>query len=196
MSLASSTPINIAIFASGGGSNALKIIQHFADRTDVNVSLIVANKADAGVLKHATDNHIPALVLTKRLLNREELVAPIFDRFKIDFVALAGFLLLMPEYLVKKYERRMVNIHPALLPKYGGKGMYGMNVHRAVKEAGEEKSGMTIHYVDAKYDEGNIIFQDSVLLDPSDTPEDIARKVLSVEHASYAPTIDKILSEL
>ncbi len=193
--LAANRPTNIAIFASGGGSNALRIIEHFEHNESVNVSLVIANKPHAGVLNHAHDHHIPSLVITKRLLNNQAIMNSVLDAFAIDFVALAGFLLLMPAYIVERFEGKIVNIHPALLPKYGGKGMYGMHVHRAVKENGETVSGPTIHFVNTKYDEGNIIYQATTPLEPSDTPEDIAAKVLRLEHRFYPRVIEHLIEK-
>ena len=196
MSSEASNSFNIAIFASGSGSNALKIIEYFESREDVNVALVVANKPTAGVLQHAHRNQIPSIVFTKRMINDSETLLPVLHHFSIDFIALAGFLLLIPSFLVEAYPNRIVNIHPALLPKYGGKGMYGMNVHRAVKEAGESKSGMTVHFVNTQYDEGAIIAQFSTALESDDTPEEIAARVLKVEHEHYAPTIDQVIRPL
>ena len=170
MSSEASNAFNIAIFASGSGSNALKIIEYFEDRDDVNVVLVVANKPTAGVLQHAHRNQIPSIVLTKRMINDSEKLIPLLQHFNVDFIALAGFLLLIPSFLVEAFPNRIVNIHPALLPKYGGKGMYGMNVHRAIKEAGETESGMTVHFVNTHYDEGAIIAQFSTNLEPGDSP--------------------------
>ena len=185
---------HIAIFASGAGSNALKIIEYFADRSDVTVALIVTNRGDAGVLTHAKEHHIPSLVITKELLRNENFMLKELMSFNIDFVVLAGFLLLVPEFLVERFKNKMINIHPALLPKYGGAGMYGKNVHRAVKEAHETESGITIHFVNTKYDEGGIVYQHSVQLSPEDTPDEIATRVLELEHAYFAPVIDQLLT--
>ena len=183
-----SSTVNIAIFASGGGSNALKIIEEFKGSNEVRVALIVSNNPSAGVLKHAYRAHIPALVCSKRLLNDEEFMSGVLDNWGIDFIVLAGFLLMIPRFLVARYPMRMVNIHPALLPKYGGKGMYGMHVHEAVKEANETQSGITIHYVNEHYDEGQILAQYTTALEPGDSPEEIARKVQVLEH-TYYPTV-------
>ncbi len=187
---------NIAIFASGSGSNALRIIEYFADHEDIHVALVITNRPTAGVLQHAHKHQIPAAVLTKRMINNREALISLLNNYAIDFIALAGFLLLVPSFLVESYEGRIVNIHPALLPKYGGKGMYGMHVHRAVKEAGETESGMTVHFVNSEYDEGAIVAQYSTPLEPQDNPEDIAAKVLKVEHAYYAPTIESVIRSL
>lgn len=196
MSFEADGPTTIAIFASGSGSNALKIIEYFSDREDVKIGLVITNKPTAGVLVHAFKNSVPSVVLNTSMINDPEFLLPTLHNFEIDFIALAGFLLLIPEFLVEAYDGRIVNIHPALLPKYGGKGMYGMHVHRAVKEAGESVSGMTVHYVNKLYDEGAIIAQYTTALDISDSPEEIAAKVLKVEHAHYAPTIDAVIKSI
>lgn len=186
----------IAIFASGTGSNALKILETFQDHPTIKVGLVVSNNPDAGVLKHAHAFHTPALVITRRLLNDEEFMTTILDDQRIDVIVLAGFMLLIPSYLVKRYPNRIVNIHPALLPKFGGKGMYGMHVHRAVKEAGEAVSGISIHYVNEHYDEGQLIAQYEVGLDPGDSPESIARKVQVLEHKYYPVEIERVIQAL
>ncbi len=183
----------IAIFASGGGSNAEAIINHFKDVDSITVSLIVTNKSDAGIIKRANNHGIPFLVITKSELKNQDFLLTKLKGDKIDFIVLAGFLLLIPSYLVEAYPQKIVNIHPALLPAYGGKGMYGMNVHRAVKENEEEMSGMTIHYVNQAYDEGKHIFQASIKIDATDTAEEIAGKVLKLEHKYYSKVIDYLL---
>ena len=187
---------HIAIFASGTGSNATKIVEYFADNKNIQVSLIVSNKATAGVLDMAAANDIPTHLLSRAEFYQTEDILKVFNAYSVDFVVLAGFLWLVPSYLVESFPNRIVNIHPALLPAYGGKGMYGMNVHRAVKAAGEHESGMTIHFVNVKYDEGDIIFQAKTKLLATDTPEDIQKKVLRLEHKHYAELIDEIVTKL
>jgi phosphoribosylglycinamide formyltransferase-1 len=184
---------NIAIFASGGGSNAQKIITHFEHSEQGKIALVVCNKATAGVLSIAQNADIQTLVINRKDFYESEDILKTFEKHQIDFIVLAGFLWLMPAYLVKAFPQGIVNIHPALLPKYGGKGMYGHYVHEAVKAAGESESGMTIHYVNEHYDEGNIIFQATCALENTDSAEDIARKVLALEHAHYAMVIEGIL---
>ena len=186
----------IAIFASGGGSNALKIIEHFANNDSIKVALIVSNKPKAGVLEKANNHNIPTLVINRTSFREtEDLLTELQDR-SIDFIALAGFLWLIPAYLVDAFPNQIVNIHPALLPKYGGKGMYGINVHRAVHANKEPFSGMTIHFVNARYDEGNIIFQAKCKLSEDDTPENIAKKVLALEHQYFPQIIEKVIGEM
>lgn len=183
----------IAIFASGGGSNALKIMEYFANNDTIEVALVISNKSKAGVLEKAERQNVPSLIINRKsFYETEDLLAELQSR-KIDFIALAGFLWLIPTYLVNAFPNRIVNIHPALLPKYGGKGMYGMNVHRAVYAAKEPISGMTIHFVNAKYDEGNIIFQAECELSAQDTPEQIAKKVLTLEHQYFPKVIEKVI---
>ena len=179
--------MNLALFVSGTGSNARVIIDRFQAHPEygVTVKLVVSNKATAGALPMATERSIPTLVLERKRFRETEELLDQLAHFEVDFIALAGFLWLVPTYLVKAFPNRIVNIHPALLPDYGGKGMYGANVHRAVKANGEEESGITIHYVNEHYDEGAIIYQAATRLEPTDTPEDIAHRVLRLEHANY-----------
>jgi phosphoribosylglycinamide formyltransferase 1 len=185
--------VNLAIFASGGGSNARKIIEHFQNHPSVKIALVVTNRADAGVLGIAEEHAIPSVIISKSILYDESQMIDVLEKHEIGFIVLAGFLLLMPSYLTEKFDRRMVNIHPALLPKYGGKGMYGHHVHEAVKAAREMESGMTIHFCNAHYDEGGVIFQARCSLSPDDSAEDIARKVLVLEHTYYPAIIEKVV---
>ena len=182
----------LAIFASGTGSNANKIIEYFRIE-GAQISCIVSNKSDAGVLDLARKHGIPQIVLErKKFYSHDDLLAELKD-YKVKYIALAGFLWLIPGYLLKSFKNRIVNIHPALLPKYGGKGMYGENVHKAIKESGDLTSGMTIHLVNEAYDEGKIIFQASCQLSPDDTPKEIARKVLSLEHKFYPVVLSSFM---
>lgn len=179
--------MKLAIFVSGGGSNARTIIDRFQAHPEdgVEVVLLVSNKATAGALTMAAERNIPSLVLDRKTFRDTEDLLDDLRCFKVDFIALAGFLWLVPPYLVRAFPDRMLNIHPALLPDYGGKGMYGANVHRAVKANGETESGITIHYVNERYDEGDYVFQAAVRLDPEDTPGQIAERVLRLEHGNY-----------
>ncbi len=188
-------PYNIAIFASGSGSNAESIINYFSKKTDIDVSLIVSNKSDAYVLTRAKNHNLDTLILDKAHFNSDKKMLDNLSKYNIDFIVLAGFLWLVPAYLVKAFPHRIINIHPALLPDYGGKGMYGKRVHQAVFDNNERTSGMTIHYVDEHYDEGHIIFQEKVELQASDTPDIIAQKVLELEHRHYARIIESIIIE-
>lgn len=187
---------NLAIFASGAGSNALRIIEHFKDHPSVKVAVIISNKKDAPVLEIARKHSIPSIVVGREELSKTKNILKILNSYSVDFVVLAGFLLLIPSYVVKAYSNRIVNIHPALLPAYGGKGMYGMNVHKAVHQAKEKYSGITIHYVNEQYDEGDIVFQAKCTIEPSDRPEDIALKVRHLEHQYFAPVVESLLAKL
>lgn len=187
---------NIALFASGNGSNANKIIQYFQHHAEIKIALVISNNSNAGVIQIAKDNHIPFKIVNKNaLLNKEELL-DMLQHFNIDFIVLAGFMVLIPAYLADAFPNRIVNIHPALLPKYGGKGMYGMHVHEAVFQNHEKESGITIHFVNAHYDEGQIIFQEKVNIENCFSAEEIAAKVLLCEHANYAKVIERVVKEL
>lgn len=188
--------IGIAIFASGGGSNAQKIIEHFADSDSARVELIVSNKPDAYVLQRASNHNIPTAIITKQDLTDEASMLNLLQEHNVDLIVLAGFLLLIPTYLVKNFPRKIINIHPALLPKYGGKGMYGSRVHQAVFDNNERESGITIHYVDENYDEGKVIFQEKVALEVTDTPDLIAQKVLALEHKHYPSIIEEVIRDI
>jgi folate-dependent phosphoribosylglycinamide formyltransferase PurN len=196
---ASTSTIHVAIFASGAGSNAKKIIEYFENKsTPVKISLIVCNVPDAGVLEIAKSKGIPTLMINKAEFTSTGYVESLHNA-DIHFIVLAGFLWKLPEVLVNAYQpgvgdaKGIVNIHPALLPNYGGKGMYGSRVHEAVVAAGEKETGITIHWVDAHYDEGDIIFQARCAVDASDTPTTVADKIHVLEHQHFAPTIEKIL---
>lgn len=184
--------INIAIFASGSGSNAENIVKYFENRTDVNIVLIVSNKQDAYVHERAKRLGVRSVTFPKSDFENTNKVLDCLIANRVDFVVLAGFLLKIPQNLIDAYPSRMINIHPALLPKFGGKGMYGDNVHKAVVEAGEKESGITIHYVNENYDEGNIIFQAKCEIEKNDTYKDVADKVHALEY-KYFP---QILSDL
>ncbi|MBR2234291.1 MAG: phosphoribosylglycinamide formyltransferase [Prevotella sp.] len=176
--------INIAVFASGSGSNCENLIKYFSNKECARVVLVVCNKSDALVLERAARLGVPSVVVPRAELAKPEVMLPLMQQYAIDFVVLAGFLPLVPTYLIDAFPRKMVNLHPALLPKFGGKGMWGHHVHEAVKAAGETVTGMTVHYVTPQCDEGDIIAQFSVDLEPTDTPDDIASKehVLEMEH--------------
>ncbi len=181
---------NIIIFASGAGSNAKKIIEYFTGETEIGVVLIVCNNTGAGVLKIAEDYKIPTLVIEKENFFLGDHYIPQLKQYRADLVVLAGFLWKIPHALIEAYPRRILNIHPALLPKYGGKGMYGLRVHEAVIRAGEKESGITIHYVDGHYDNGDIIFQARCPVKPQDTPETLAQRVHKLEHEYYVGVIE------
>ena len=183
----------IAIFSSGAGSNAKKIIDHLLSKEKSNstplVSLIVCNKPEAGVLKIAAENKIPVLLIEKEKFFRGNAYIDELKAANIDFIVLAGFLWKIPDALIKAFRGKMINIHPALLPKYGGKGMYGSFVHEAVIANKEKESGITIHYVDEVYDHGQIILQATCLVSEDDTPETLAKKVQVLEHRHFPAAV-------
>lgn len=183
----------IAILASGSGSNAERIAQYFADSKEVQVTLILTNNPQAGVIARAARLHIPVVIFDRTTFYKSDRVLSLLQHQQIDLVVLAGFMMLIPGAWVKAFPDRIINIHPALLPKYGGKGMYGHFVHEAVVAAGETASGITIHYVNEQYDEGQILFQASCAVNPGDSPEDVAVKVQQLEHLHFPVIIDKVL---
>ena len=182
----------IAILASGSGSNAEEIIKHFHGSSKAEVILIGSNKPDAYVLERAKKFQIPAFVFSKSQLEAGEVTKKLLDA-GADWVVLAGFLLKVPDNLIAAFPDRIVNIHPALLPNYGGKGMYGMRVHEAVRNSGDAETGITIHLVNQHYDEGKIIFQAAVSISPEDSPESIAQKVHQLEYKYFPKVIESLL---
>jgi len=187
---------HLVIFASGAGSNAQQIINYFRDSAKAKVALIVCNKSGAGVLSIAEKENIPALLIEKDRFFRGDAYLPELQKIRTDLIVLAGFLWKIPQTLIDAYPRRIINIHPALLPKYGGKGMYGQYVHEAILNAGEMESGITIHYVDEHYDNGDIIFQTACPVMEGDTPETLARRIHQLEHLHYPTIIEKTLRNL
>lgn len=183
----------IAIFASGSGTNTEKIIQHFVNSSLAEVVLVLSNKADAFVLKRADKYNIPNTSFTREQLNSGEGVIKALKEKAPDLIVLAGFLWKFPEHILDEFPNQVINIHPALLPKYGGKGMYGMHVHEAVVENHESETGITIHYVNEEYDDGAIIFQATTAVNKSDTPEDVAVKVHQLEYQHFPIVIEKLL---
>lgn len=184
---------NIAIFASGNGSNAENIINYFSGNPNVSFPLILANKPDAYVLDRAKRLKIPTYVFDKEIFYKTDEVFNILEEAKTDLIVLAGFLWLVPENILRTFPNKIINIHPALLPKYGGKGMYGMRVHEVVKSSGDKESGITIHYVNEKYDEGEVIFQTKFPIEENDTPESIAQKVHVLEYKHFPVVIERLL---
>jgi len=188
--------MNIAIFASGAGTNAQKIIDHFRYSSQARVALIVCNKKKAGALQIAEKENIPSLIIEKeKFFSGKGYLDELLER-KIDFIVLAGFLWKIPGPLLQAYAKRIVNIHPALLPKFGGQGMYGSNVHEAVLAGKESESGITIHYVDEHYDNGDIILQIKCPVLDNDTPESLANRIHLLEHANYPVVIENLVAEL
>ena len=191
----------IAVFASGNGSNAENIIRYFNDPTSAHggtaeVALVICNRREAPVLARAAALGVPTETITRSLLNDETGFMELMEKHGIDFIALAGFLLMIPPFLIRRFSGRIVNIHPSLLPRYGGKGMYGRHIHEAVVKAGERETGITIHHVSENCDEGAIIFQAGVALDTTDTPEDVERKIHALESIHYPKIISTLVSSL
>ncbi len=183
----------IAVLASGFGSNAAKLMDYFQNHPQIRVALVVSNNASARVLTKAGERRIPVEVLPGPAWENREKLLKVFENYQVETIVLAGYMRLLPPYFVKAYRNRIINIHPALLPAFGGKGMYGMHVHRAVIESGAHKSGITIHLVNEQYDEGEILFSKSLDVLPEDTPESLAKKVLELEHRYYAPVVENYI---
>ena len=186
----------IAIFASGEGTNTEKLIKHFKGNPNISVELIISNSTKAGVIKLAQKNEIQYSVINKSLLTNNSYMTSLLNLYDIDFVVLAGFLLLVPPFLVKMYDQRMINIHPSLLPKHGGKGMYGLNVHQSVISSGDPETGVTIHYVNESFDKGKIIVQEKVKVDRRDSAEKLAKKVQEVEHKLLPEWTEKLIKQM
>ena len=187
---------NIAIFASGNGSNAETIIRYFENRSDVRVALILSNNKNAKVLDRASVFNIEAVTFSKDEFYKSVEILKILKQHKITLIVLAGFLWLIPDFLLNEFPDRIINIHPALLPMFGGKGMFGMHVHTSVINNGESMSGITIHFVNEVYDEGKIIYQATCPVEPGETPETLAQKIHVLEHKFFPETIDKVLSTI
>jgi phosphoribosylglycinamide formyltransferase 1 len=187
---------NIAILASGSGTNAENIIKYFSNKNTAKVSLVLSNKRQAQVLKRAEANDIRTVFFEHKEFYVTGKVLRYLLLYKIDFIVLAGFLWLVPENIIEQYSGRIINIHPALLPAYGGKGMYGDAVHKAVIASGDKESGITIHYVNKYYDKGDIIFQTKCKIDPSENPESLATKVHTLEYQHYPKIIEDIVVKL
>jgi len=183
----------LAIFASGNGSNAQRIAEYFSGIIDAEVALILSNRKDAYVLERARNLGIASMTFDRKTFYETAEVLKWLENAKINLVVLAGFLWLVPSNLIAAFPSAIVNIHPALLPKYGGKGMFGAAVHKAVIEAGEEESGITIHYVDEKYDHGNIIFQAKCYIEQGETPDSLAQKIHELEYEHFPKVIEQLL---
>ena len=190
------SPIKIAIFASGSGTNAENIVRYFKDSTLCSVELILSNKNDAYVLERAIQLGIESFVFSARELVETDVVNDLLDKKGIDYIILAGFLLKIPNSMVAKFPSRIINIHPALLPSFGGKGMYGMNVHKAVIDAGEKESGITIHLVDEHYDNGKILFRAVCPVSLGETPDSLAEKIHTLEYDHYPKVIEQFLMDV
>lgn len=184
--------IRLAVFVSGGGTNLENIINYFSADEQVEVSMVVSNKADAYALQRAKNHGIPNVVISRKQFAEDEamVMAAVKD---CDFIILAGFLVKVPDYLIDAYPKRIINIHPALLPKYGGKGMYGHHIHEAVKAAGEKETGITIHFVNNELDAGEHIAQFKVTLSDEDTADTIAAKIHELEQAHFPKVIESVI---
>lgn len=182
----------IAVFASGEGTNTQNLIDYFSG-SDIKIALIVCNNPNAHVLKRAEKSDIPSFLINKEGFYNGDIVLEKLMNEKINLIVCAGFLWKIPDNILHAFSDKIVNIHPALLPKFGGKGMYGLNVHKAVIEAGEKKSGITIHFLNEQYDEGKIIFQEICEVKENDTPETLAQKVQVLEHKYFAKTIEQLI---
>ena len=187
--------VNIAIFVSGSGTNCENLIKYFADSQRVNCALVVSNKSDAFALERATRLGVPTAVAPKAQLNDPQVMLPLLRDYGIDFIVLAGFLPLVPEFLIDAFPRRIINLHPALLPKHGGKGMWGHHVHEAVKAAGDTETGMTVHWVTPVCDGGEIIAQYRCDLSPDDSVDDLAEKEHQLEMAYFPKVVEQVLAE-
>ena len=183
----------LAIFASGSGSNAERIINYFFDSQTVSIDLFLSNNPQAGVIERGKRLGIPTVLFDRKTFTQTNKIVDLLKNQQIDYVILAGFLWLIPENLVKAFPDKIINIHPALLPKFGGKGMWGHFVHEAVVANGEKASGITIHFVNERYDEGKVIFQAKCDVLPTDSPDDVARKVQLLEHQYFPEVIEKVI---
>lgn len=188
--------INIAVFVSGNGTNCENIIKYFQDDNDINISLVISNRQDAYALKRAAKYGVTCKVLSKSEINDEHIILPILQKFSIDFIVLAGFMLIVPEFIINKYYNKVINIHPSLLPKFGGKGKYGHHVHEAVKAAGETETGITIHFVNNICDGGEIIAQFKINLTQHDSVEDIESKIHLLEQKHFPNVIKDVVKKV
>ncbi len=187
--------MKIAIFASGSGSNAQRITEYFENNKNIQIELFLTNNPQAGIIERGRKLNIPTIIFNKNLFAKSDKIVELLQNQQIDFIILAGFLWLIPENLIKAYPNKILNIHPALLPKYGGKGMWGHFVHEAVVANHESESGITIHFVNEHYDEGKIIFQAKCEILPIDSADEVARKVQILEHEHFPKVIEQVLNQ-
>lgn len=188
--------VNVAVMASGSGTNAQNLIEYFQNHPIISIKLVISNKPEAYVLQRARRAQVATEVLSNQMWETQaNSVQQVFEQNRIDFVILAGYLRLIPGWLIEKYHHRIINIHPALLPKFGGKGMYGDKVHQAVLANGEKQSGITIHYVDDAYDEGKVIFQATCTVEPGDDPQRLAQKVHALEYKHYPRVAEQVIHD-
>lgn len=184
--------LNIALFASGTGTNVDNIINFFSNNKNINIKLVVCNKADAIVLKKAAAKNVPVAIVSDKAVYNSEKLLHFLRANEIDWIVLAGFLWLIPSSIIKSYPNKIVNIHPSLLPKFGGKGMYGTRVHESVIANKEKESGITVHYVNERFDEGEIIFQKSCLLTDNESAASLAQKVHLLEYEHFPKVLEKL----
>lgn len=183
----------LAIFASGNGSNAVRIIEHFRNHNEIEVCAVVCNNPKAGVLERAANEDLHQILITNKEAADGKLLTELMHKANVDFIVLSGYLRMIPKALIHSYPKHIINIHPALLPKYGGAGMYGIHVHKAVKESGEKQSGITVHLVNEEYDKGEILVQHQTSLNSTDSVADIQKKVQSLEHEYFAQEIENYI---
>ncbi len=181
---------NVTIFASGSGSNAENIFNYFKDSKLVRVGLLITDNPKAFVIERCRRHSVPCLVLSKRLIDDTDFMLGVLRDFRTNFVVLAGYIKLVPDYIVAAFDQRIVNIHPSLLPKHGGKGMYGNRVHQSVLDSGDKESGITIHFIDNDYDRGSVIFQAKCPVLPDDTADSLAQRVHALEYEYYPNVIE------
>ena len=184
---------NIIIFASGSGTNAENICNYFQHHSEIKVVALFCNKSDAGVIEKMKQFHVPVHLFSKHEMNNESYFLPLIQQYQPTLIVLAGFLLLMPKYLIQKFPNAIINIHPALLPKFGGKGMYGHHVHEAVLKANEKEHGITIHFVNENFDEGNPVFQKSFEVEKVDDLNSISKKIAQLEMKNFPEVIEQLL---
>jgi len=181
---------NVTIFASGSGSNAENIFNYFKDSKLVRIGLLITDNPKAFVIERCRRHSVPCLVLSKRLIDDTDFMLGVLRDFRTNFVVLAGYIKLVPDYIVAAFDQRIVNIHPSLLPKHGGKGMYGSRVHQSVLDSGDKESGITIHFIDNDYDRGSVIFQAKCPVLPDDTADTLAQRVHALEYEYYPKVIE------
>ncbi|MBO7142318.1 MAG: phosphoribosylglycinamide formyltransferase [Bacteroidales bacterium] len=181
---------NVTIFASGSGSNAENIFNYFKDSKLVRIGLVITDNPKAFVIERCRRHSVPCLVLSKRLIDDADFMLGVLRDFRTNFVVLAGYIKLVPDYIVSAFDQRIVNIHPSLLPKHGGKGMYGSRVHQSVLDCGDKESGITIHFIDNDYDRGSVIFQAKCPVLPDDTADSLAQRVHALEYEHYPRIIE------
>ena len=184
----------IAVFASGEGTNAERLIKYF-ENTKTPVAIVVTNNSKAGVVVRAGKYGVPVLQITKQELADIDCFFKMIEKHRVTWIVLAGFLLKIPSYLVQRFPNKIINIHPSLLPKFGGKGMYGNHVHKAVLEAGEKESGITIHFVNEHYDEGAIIFQATCVIEETDTVESLSKKIHALEYFHFPKVVEEVINK-